>query len=1097
MKSTFKQYFVLFVSLLFSIEALAQSTYTNSARYWKNRKPDAGYWQQDIAYNIKAKVWEKENKLSASEVLEYTNNSPDTLSELYFHLYQNAFNKGSYLDQLYDANKIKTSFGRHLDAAEGITVSNIKVNNEAAKYAIDNTILKISLDKKLLPNQKINIALDFVTYWDDGTIRRRMQMYNAWGFMHYNGVHWYPRIAVYDKKKGWDCDQHLNKELYGDFGTFDVELDFASNYVLEATGMLQNKNEVLPDALLEKLQLKNFITKPWNEKPSIITPYDANERKVWKYHADFVHDFAFTADPSYRYDIKEVYGVQCVACVQEPHASRWKNGAEYVTKIIKTLSDEFGMYEYPKMVAADANDGMEYPMITLDGGGDPDYRGLLVHEIAHNWFYGMIGNNETYRASLDEGFTQFATAVGLNKIDGPTMVETQDSRPFVRKHKNKNLVFERNFLSRYTNEVINGNDRALNTHSNDFSSALAHENGYGLVYHKTASMLLNLQYVLGDSLFKNAMQHYVEKWKFAHPYFEDFRQSIIEYTHVDLNWFFDQWLETTKNIDYSVKKIKGRKCNNYDIILERKGSMQMPIDFTVVANNGAKYNYHVPNTNVFSKSTEGVVLPKWYGWHILNPTYTATVQIPSGIKYVQIDTTYRLADVNMQNNSRVASFKRNNYSVKTNFDFGVRNPASRRYAEAFWRPDVWWNPIDGLKLGINVQQAYMNSLDKWDASIWWNSHLLNQSGSNNFGKYYLDNMFSYIINYETILSKIHRKLNVGASAKNMDGLNRFNVYAFWQINESNRLRADIVSMYRKLGTKYQPFNNMWSGYADVFNIADGAYRSNDYLQLHWTKALKGYSSNTLIKTTLRAPLNILRSSNVPSFDYSYLQSEWIHKKRMNKLDFTGRFFAQLGMGYNIPTESALFLAGANPEQHATNKYTRSIWSSASNVTDKLYAFSSDVMGHMHQGGGLNLRGFNAYYAAEVRDGQTYSSYFGKSGAAVNGELEFDKLINWRPKKLRNWLHADTYIFADAGSMNLNIIDANALGNVIPTNKFSKLRIDAGIGAALTIKSWGRFEKAEPLTLRVDLPMFINRIPFAQNNTYFSLNRWVIGVNRSF
>src|SRR5690606_25959099 len=181
--------------------------------------------------------------------------------------------------------------------------------------------------------------------------------------------------------------------------------------------------EVLPDTLRAKLDVKNFANKKWNEKPSIITPYIKGERKVWRYKANNVHDFAFTADPSYRIDTTIWNRIECVGLVQEPHASKWQNSADYVSKIIKTFSEDIGMYQYPKMVAADAADGMEYPMLTLDGGGDPGYRGLLVHEIGHNWFYGMVGSNETYRAALDEGFTQFLTAWGLNRLEGKHLPE--------------------------------------------------------------------------------------------------------------------------------------------------------------------------------------------------------------------------------------------------------------------------------------------------------------------------------------------------------------------------------------------------------------------------------------------------------------------------------------------------------------------------------------------------------------------------------------------------------------------------------------------------------------------------------------------------
>jgi hypothetical protein len=227
-------------------------------------------------------------------------------------------------------------------------------------------------------------------------------------------VHWYPRICVYDRKFGWDTDQHLGKEFYGDFGSFEVALTFASNYIVEATGYLENEQEVMPKSLREKLDIKNFANKPWEEKASVIIPYIEGDKKTWKYYAINVHDFAFTADPNYR--IGEVMAVvngqsvRCIALAQEGHAGYWQNAAEYTKKIIETFSRDFSPYIWPKIIVADARDGMEYPMLTLDGGYDPSYRDLLIHEVGHMWYFGMVGNNETYRASLDEGFTQFLTA---------------------------------------------------------------------------------------------------------------------------------------------------------------------------------------------------------------------------------------------------------------------------------------------------------------------------------------------------------------------------------------------------------------------------------------------------------------------------------------------------------------------------------------------------------------------------------------------------------------------------------------------------------------------------------------------------------------
>jgi aminopeptidase N len=557
---------VLFASVLsFSSETSGQSASLHATQYtkesnplgWHLRKPHAAYWQQDVHYTIAARIDEVENSITATENLEYVNNSPDTLREVFFHLYQNAFINVSYLRNLEKSNGVKARLGAREAAGLGIGITGLTVNGQTPVLELDNTILKVTLPGPLLPGASATFAMYFKTWYDRGTTRRRMQMYPAWGFMHYNGCQWYPKMCVYDQHSGWNTDQHLGKEFYGDFGTFDVSLDFPSNYVVEATGAIQNRNEVLPADLRAKLDIKNFAQKKWDETPSIITPYVKGERKVWRYKADNVHDFAFTADPSYRIATAYWKGIECVGIAQEPHAAGWQNSAELVAKIIQTFSEDIGMYGYPKMVAADASDGMEYPMLTLDGGRDPGYRGLLVHEIGHNWFYGMVGSNETYRAALDEGFTQFLTAWGLRKIDGDTVRVGKPKGWYRRRFAPEpQLVQDRTVEHAYITDAANRNELPLETHSDNFHSALNHDGGYRQVYYKTATMLYNLEYTLGDSLFQRAMQHYFDQWKFAHPYFEDFRQSIIDYTGVNLNPFFDQWLITTKTIDYSVARVQ-------------------------------------------------------------------------------------------------------------------------------------------------------------------------------------------------------------------------------------------------------------------------------------------------------------------------------------------------------------------------------------------------------------------------------------------------------------------------------------------------------------------------------------------------------------
>jgi hypothetical protein len=1087
----------ILVILFLTICTFAQSTYQSNSRYWKNRKPHAGYWQQDVHYTIDANIDETKHTISATEKLVYTNNSPDALPFVYFHLYQNAFVKDAYLEQLYNANLQEVAYGKQSGSGLGTVVKNMMVNGELCKTELDNTVLKVYLPQSLQPNQSVTFTMQFSTYWDVGTIRRRMQFYNSDGFMHYNGVHWYPRISVYDAKKGWDVDQHLNKELYGNFGAFDVNLTFANNYFVEATGALQNKSEVFPEDLWQKVQARNFLKKPWNEKPSVIVAYDKNKRKTWRYHADLVHDFAFTADPSYRYDVANFEGVECVAIVQEQHASKWQNAADYVAKIIETYGRDFGKYEYPKIVAADANDGMEYPMITLDGGADPGYRGLLAHEIGHNWFYGMIGNNETYRAALDEGFTQFATAWALQKIDGNYMVEEKDKRPYVAKNRTALQVWDRNVLNRYTYDAMRGDDKCLNTHSNDFNSALAHENGYGNVYHKTASMLLNLQYVLGDSLFLSAFQHYVEKWKFAHPYFEDFRTAIIEHTHVDLNWFFDQWLETTKTIDYSVENYKPIGGGQYQITLQRKGEMQMPIDITVNGKDGSSQSFHIPNTNWFVKNTKASVLPKWYGWDILNPNYTFTASVPSGVQSVQIDSSARMADVDMTNNYlRKTIFK--NHSQMTDFDFGLRNPLSRRGLNISWRPDLWWNPIDGVKLGIHTETNYMNYQNKLVAEGWWNSGLFSHEKTKNpiaNSKY--RQLFDYNFVYQTPIKKISRKLFIDFVSRSIEGLQKNAIGFTWQLPKDRNVNLQFVNLYRHAGPQYHNYATEWSSFIEPMpnvKLLNVAQSSNDYAQISYQKKYSRFKSNGQIKVSMRANLPSSIAENT-SYNYAYSQAELLHNTYYKKLVIRTRAIVRVGAGNSVPTESALYLAGANPEEMAENKYTRTSFACNSNWNQ----IQTDGFAHLQMGGGLNVRGFAGYLAVDEKNTNTYTNYKGRSGAGINAEIEFDRYIRFAPKQTRNWLRVNTYLFADAAGLSNSNIEVPNFTKLIPNaaNGWGKMRADAGLGALFTIKHWGRFEKANPITIRVDWPLFVNSVPYNYSYDFFSARRWVFGVGRSF
>jgi len=1033
----------------------------SNPQYWKNRKPYPDYWQQDIQYKIKARLNEKTNIVSATEELTYYNNSPDVLTFVYFHLYQNAFQPGSYLDNLNKNNKVKPKYG-HYEAFKECTVVE-KMSDESGdlKTELDNTIMKVYLSKPLKSGDSVKFNIAFKSYFDNGSIRRRMKMFNAYGYKHYDCVHWYPRISVYDSKFGWTTDQHLGKEFYGDFGSFDVELNMPNNYIVEATGELQNPKEALPDSLRKKLAIANFKNKPLEEAPSVIIPYDTSIRRTWIYHADNVHDFAFTADPTYRIGEAEWNGIKCIAVAQEPHAAKWQNAADYTAKIIKTYSENIGMYVYPKMVVADARDGMEYPMLTLDGGLDPDYRSLLAHEVGHNWFFGQVGNNETYRAALDEGFTQFLNSFALETIDTTIMITDPPKSFWLREFKKPDLVRDRVVYNAYMYSAMQADPSTLNTHSDDFNGALGHGGGYRNVYFKTATMLYNLQYVLGDELFWKAFRNYFSQWKIAHPYFEDFRNSIIQYTKVDLNWFFDEWLETSKRLDYGIKCIsKGRKQDEYIIKFVRKEKMQMPIDFSVYSKDSTKYDFHIPN-DWFVKKTTATVLPKWFGWDKIQPTYNATVTIPKGIQNVVIDTSNRLADFYMLDNS-------SRMPLIYDLDAQVYNTPDWKTYRFLARPDVWFNNYDGIKAGVHFSGDYLQYFHVFSASVWFNTGYVQQPMGEKTNLNRFDD-FSFTFNYKTSLNRISKDAFVNFSAKSLDGLRALNIGLEKLLPEkNNRLYLNVKAMYRPdsnaLG--YLLYPKEWN--AGKYNNTVNVGMEHNY----------GYD-----KGNGNIVLNLKSSTIGSSYGYSQLSLTVINKNNLGYIGINTRTFLQYGTGGNVAPESALFLAGANPEEIMENKFTRS-----RAFVDYDWLGYGETTNHFQQGGGLNLRGYAGYLVPYMdKNGNIHTIYKGNSGAAFNIELEFDKLAGIHPKFTKNWLELKTYLFGDAG-----IINYNNPGTALTLADF---RMDAGIGTALTIKKWGPLQMAKPLTIRFDMPLFLNRTP-AIEPEYLKF-RWVVGINRAF
>jgi aminopeptidase N len=677
----------------------------------------------------------------------------------------------------------------------------------------------------------------------------------------------------------------------------------------------------------------------------------------------------------------------------------------------------------------------------------------------------MVGSNETYRALLDEGFTQFIDSWCCTVLDGQNVVHWQYASKYVQRYKEEDRITNVEVYNRYMPYAASGNDETvIDTHSDYFGSALRHGGGYGEVYSKTATMLYNLQYVLGDSLFEAAFSHYFNQWKFCHPYVEDFRTSIIQFTHVDLNWFFDQWLTTAKTIDYGIRYVReADSANTYIIKFRRYGRGQSPIDFTVTSNDGTKHNYYIPN-NWWVKPTDATVLPRWIGWDKLCPTYKARVVLPNGISDVQIDTTHRLADANMLNNSM-------SMPIDFRFDSRIYNTPSWEHYEMRARPDIWYNGYDGFKFGMYIGGDYLNMIHQFDLTFSYNSGLFQSQlpAGAEINKF---DYLSVLFNYKTATNKFIRNSSVNVGGRHLDGFDEAHVgFDVADRDQKNKFSIQYKIMSRADSTdlNYLLYKTEWV--PGKINAVLNLGYDHPYTYHHGTGDIK---------------LNLRSSSFGSDYDYQSLNICVLNKNDLGKININTRTFFQIGTGTNWAKESMLYAAGANPEEMMDNKYTRSV---AFFPTDWA-TFGNDV-NHFQAGGGLDLRGY-AGYLMPTYDWyrNVNNTYKGTSGYAENVEVEFQELFGFIGRavpKVSSVIGMSTYLFGDIGGINFN-----KTGQQLA---FGDFRADAGVGAALTIKRFPPLQLVKPLTIRFDMPLFLNSTP-AANPDYIQM-RWIVGINRAF
>jgi aminopeptidase N len=409
------------------------------------------------------------------------------------------------------------------------------------------------------------------------------------------------------------------------------------------------------------------------------------------------------------------------------------------------------------------------------------------------------------------------------------------------------------------------------------------------------------------------------------------------------------------------------------------------------------------------------------------------------------------------------------HKVNLTFDSKIYNPLDWKHYEMKARPSLWYNGYDGVKVGAHLNGGYMNTKHVFDLTGWFGT---------GFGQAYLDsttkkngyNTFSFLFNYRTSTAKFIKKSNIYMTLKSLDGLESGLIgFEKKSNNEKNRIYIQYKAMVRDMPNDLVYLINQkeWQ-----------IQKMNSYLNVGIDH---NYNYNRGIGFM---NLNMRASALTRDYDYSNIQYTAVNKNDLGKININTRVFAQLGFGTMLADESMLFAAGSNPEDLMDNKYTR-----ANGFIPPNWGEYGAITNHFTAGGGLNLRGYSGYLlAATDANGFVVYNYKGTTGASASAEIEFGELFSFMNiKKLNNSIKINPYLFGDAGTINTNA----------PTKAtvMSGLIADAGVGVAVSIQKFGPLYGIKPLTIRFDMPFFVNRLPFAEKD-YLQM-RWMIGINRSF
>ena len=609
---------------------------------------NTSYWQQHVDYTMEVDMNVENFKYSGTQELVYTNNSPDTLNRVFYHLFFNAFQPDSEMnarlesvpdpDSRMTVNKGTKENPQIVSRISGLTedqigylrVNSLTQNGKELQYEEVGTVLEVELAQPILPGEKTTFNMTF-----EGQVPeqiRRSGRNNAEG-VALSMSQWYPKLAEYDFQ-GWHADSYIAREFHGVWGNFDVKLTIDKDYTVASTGYLQNPQEIGHGYQKEGTKVKT-----------------KGDKLTWHFVAPQVHDFTWAADPEYIHDkliAEDGTVLHFFYKDNKEIKENWKNLQPKTAELLAFFNEHIGPYPWDQYSVVQGGDGgMEYAMLTLITGERSfgSLVGVTAHEMAHAWFQHLLATNESIHEWMDEGFTSYISSEAENVVLG-----SNSENPHANSYRS------------YTYLARSGKEQPQSTHADRYAmNAL-----YGAsAYSKGAVFLAQLGYIIGEENLARTLKRYYDEWKFKHPTPNDFIRIAEKVSGAELDWYLQDWTKTTNTIDYAIDSVEGEEESTL-VSLQRKAMMPMPLDINVTYNDGTSETFYIPLQMMrwekpAEKGVNRTVVKDW-AWGF--PEYQLEIPVAkSKISSIEIDASQLMADIDRSNNKWTGTNETGNNSA--------------------------------------------------------------------------------------------------------------------------------------------------------------------------------------------------------------------------------------------------------------------------------------------------------------------------------------------------------------------------------------------------------------------------------------------------